>query len=134
MLTSLSPRAKRRFYTCLAAPYRCLNRLGGRAAVAALARGSEFFSGLRKRGTSLAQEVPPRTQPVRVWRTGFCPGERSPEVLFYWTGEAPIQQQHGAIHQSLQILLIGFAFVKIKTLRAYIFVVKIFLIDTFASL
>ena len=89
--------AKRGFHTCLAAPCRCLHR-------------PRYRFDWRPDN----QDTPSRTQPERVWRTAFCPGERSPEAISVWTGEAPKSLQHGAIHQSLQILFIGFAFVKIK--------------------
>ena len=83
MLTSSNVCAMWPFDTCLAAPHRCLNRPRHR-----------LIGGLTKRGISLAQAGPHRTEPVTVWRTGFCPGESSPEAIFLWTGEAPIQQQH----------------------------------------
>jgi hypothetical protein len=49
-----------------------------------------------------------------VWRTWFCPGESSPEAISVWTGEAPIQQQHGAIHQSLQFTANSFDWVCVR--------------------
>ena len=52
-----------------------------------IARGTDLIGGLRKRGISVAQDIPPRSQLVTVWSTGFCPGERSPETIFLRTGE-----------------------------------------------
>jgi hypothetical protein len=75
MLTSLTPCSMWPCDTCLAAPHRCLNRPRHR-----------LIGGLTKRGISLAQAGPHRTEPVTVWRTGFCPGESSPEAIFLWTG------------------------------------------------
>ena len=45
-----------------------------------------LIGGLTKRGISLAQDAPPRIQLVPAWRTGFCPGESSPEAISVWTG------------------------------------------------
>ena len=75
MLTSLTPCSMWPCDTCLAAPHRCLNRPRHR-----------LIGGPTKRGISLAQAGPHRTEPVTVWRTGFCPGESSPEAIFLWTG------------------------------------------------
>ena len=52
-----------------------------------IVRGTDLVSGLRKRGISVAQDIPERTQLVTVWSTGFCPGERSPETIFLRPGE-----------------------------------------------
>ena len=52
-----------------------------------IARGTDLIGGLRKRGISVAQDIPGRTQLATVWSTGFCPGERSPEAISLRPGE-----------------------------------------------